>query len=116
MSDYTENGGIQVDTYTDTDEELANRWQVILLNDEEHTYEYVIALIQEVFNKDFEEAFDLTHTIDKQGAAVVVTVPKEEAEKYQQKVKSWGADPSMIFSGKMSTGPIQCEIEPVEGA
>lgn len=116
MSDYegeTE-GGIEVFTQEQTDTQLTPNWNVILLNDEEHTYDYVIALIQEVFKKDKEEAFVLTYKIDKTGSAICATCSRERAELYQQQVKAWGCDPIMLLSGKQSTGSIQCEIEPAE--
>ena len=107
-----ERPGIEIKEETST--KTAPMWHVILLNDEEHTYQYVIALIQEVFKKEQEEAFQLTFKIDKEGQAICVTCSKERAELYQEQVKSWGVDPLMIFNGKMSTGSIACVIEPAE--
>lgn len=106
--------GIEVFTQDQTDTKLTPNWNVILVNDEEHTYDYVIALIQEVFKKDKEEAFILTYKIDKTGSAICATCSRERAELYQQQVKAWGADPIMLLSHKKSTGSIQCEIEPAE--
>lgn len=113
MSDYESSESIFTDTNTDTEDKLTPRWQVILVNDEEHSYEFVIALIQEVFKKDFEEAFQLTKSVDMSGSAVITVCSKERAELYQQQVHAWGADPSMILTGRASTGPIQCSIEPI---
>jgi ATP-dependent Clp protease adaptor protein ClpS len=105
-----------IETFTKTEEETKTlpMWHVIILNDEEHTYQYVISLIQEVFKLDKEKAFQLTFKIDKEGQAICATCSKERAELYQQQVKSWGIDPLMILSGKKSTGSIACVIEPAE--
>ena len=110
----TPEGGIEVFTQEQTDTKTTPMWNVILLNDEEHTYDYVMALIQEVFKKNKEDAFVITYKIDKTGSAICATCSREQAELYQQQVKSWGADPIMILSNKPSTGSIQCEIEPAE--
>ena len=116
MSEYegSPEGGIEVFTQEQTDTKTTPMWNVILINDEEHTYDYVMALLQEVFKKEKEQAFVITYKVDKTGSAIVVTVPKERAELYQEQVKSWGADPIMLLSNKQSTGSIQCEIEPAE--
>jgi ATP-dependent Clp protease adaptor protein ClpS len=112
MSDYESSTSVETDV--NTSQKIAPRWHVILLNDEEHTYEYVIALIQDVFKKEYEQAFSLTKKIDQEGQAICTTVSKERAELYQEQVKSWGADPLMLISGKMSTGAIACVIEPAD--
>ena len=118
MSEYESGGefegGIEVATEEKTDTKLTPMWNVILLNDEEHTYDYVVALIQEVFKKDQEEAFIITYKIDKTGQAICATVSQELAELYQEQVKGWGQDPIMVLNGKMSTGSIACVIEPAE--
>lgn len=109
-----EQPGIEIFTKEETESKVSPNWHVILLNDEEHTYQYVIALIQEVFKKSQEEAFELTFRIDKKGQAICATCSKERAELYQEQVKSWGVDPLMVMNGKMSTGSIACVIEPAE--
>src|SRR6476661_8409828 len=40
-------------------------YHVIIWNDEEHTYEYVIELLMTLFNHDVEKAFQITKEVDK---------------------------------------------------
>jgi ATP-dependent Clp protease adaptor protein ClpS len=86
-------------------------WKVIILNDEEHSYDFVVQLLMEVFSHNIDKAIQLTIEIDKEGQAIVDTTTKERAELKQDQVKSKGRDPRM---GARSTGPLKCVIEPAE--
>jgi ATP-dependent Clp protease adaptor protein ClpS len=97
-----------------TNQKIAPRWQVILLDDNEHTYEYVIILAQKIFKRSYDEAFEIAKQVDKNGRAICAVCSKEKAELYQQLVKGFGADPLILFHGKTSTGSMGCVIEPLE--
>ncbi len=86
-------------------------WNVIILNDEEHSFEYVIELLTQIFNHDQQSAINLTIQIDKEGRAIVDTTSRERAELKQEQVHAKGRDYRM---GNRSTGPLKCEIEPAE--
>ncbi|HYW79683.1 MAG TPA: ATP-dependent Clp protease adaptor ClpS [Thermoguttaceae bacterium] len=49
------------------------RYHVILWNDEEHTYEYVILMLRELFGHQPEKGFQLAKQVDTEGRAVVLT-------------------------------------------
>ena len=49
----------------------APRWQVVLLNDDDHTYEYVILMLVELFRMTAENAFRLACEVDRAGRVVV---------------------------------------------
>lgn len=83
-------------------------YHVIILNDEEHTYEYVIELLIKLFGHALKTAEELTRKIDLGGRAVVYTTHKEKAELKCEQVLSYGPDPRMSAS-KSSLG---CYIEP----
>ncbi|GAC1309112.1 MAG: ATP-dependent Clp protease adaptor ClpS [Isosphaeraceae bacterium] len=85
-------------------------YHVIILNDEEHTFEYVIDLLRQLFAHPQEAAEILTWRIHNTGRAVVYTCHKEKAEFKRDQVLAGGADPRM----KNSKGPLQCYIEPAE--
>lgn len=85
-------------------------YHVIILNDEEHTFEYVIELLRRVFAHSQETAEILTWRIHSTGRSVVYTCHKEKAELKRDQVLAVGADPRM----KNSQGPLQCYIEPAE--
>ena len=86
-------------------------YNVIILNDEEHTFEYVIELLTKLFAHSLTVAEALTWQIHNRGRAVVYTTHKEKAELKREQVVSYGADPRM----KESKGPLGCYIEPAEG-
>lgn len=87
------------------------RWHVIILNDEEHSFEYVIDLLVRVFNHEMERAIELTLQIHNEGQAIVDTTSKERAQLKQEQVHAFGRDARM---GDRSTGPLRCVIEPAE--
>ena len=83
-------------------------YNVVILNDEEHTFEYVIDLLTKLFRHPVRTADELTWRIHSTGRAIVYTTHKEKAELKRDQVLSWGADPRM----SISKGPLGCYIEP----
>lgn len=95
-----------------TDQETRTRrlppYNVVILNDEEHTFDYVIELLTKLFAHPLNAAVELTIRIDRTGRAVVYTTHKEKAELKRDQVLGYGADPRM----SISKGPLGCYIEP----
>jgi ATP-dependent Clp protease adaptor protein ClpS len=89
---------------------LAPRWQVVLLNDDDHTYEYVIEMLVKLFQHSFETAYQMACEVDKSGRVVVDTTSKERAELKQDQIHVYGAD----WRLPRSQGSMSAEIEPVE--
>jgi ATP-dependent Clp protease adaptor protein ClpS len=83
-------------------------YNVIVLNDEEHTFDYVIELLTKLFRHSLKTATELTWRIHLSGRAVVYTTHKEKAELKRDQVLSYGPDPRM----SISKGPLGCYIEP----
>jgi ATP-dependent Clp protease adaptor protein ClpS len=83
-------------------------YNVIILNDEEHTFEYVIELLTKLFAHPLDKARVLTWQIHTAGRSVVYTTHKEKAELKRDQVLAYGADPRM----SVSKGPLGCYIEP----
>jgi len=55
-------------------------YKVILHNDDYSTFDFVIQVLIEVFNKNKDEAVELTLRVDREGYAVVGIYPKDIAE------------------------------------
>jgi ATP-dependent Clp protease adaptor protein ClpS len=55
-------------------------YKVILHNDDYSTFDFVISILKEVFQKSEEEAINITLKVDREGFAVVGIYPKEIAE------------------------------------
>jgi ATP-dependent Clp protease adaptor protein ClpS len=56
------------------------RYSVIFLNDDVTSYDFVIAVLMEIFDHNQESAMDLTMRIHEQGQASVAVLPFEIAE------------------------------------
>lgn len=83
-------------------------YNVIILNDEEHTFVYVIELLIKLFGHSLAAAEELTLKIHHTGRAIVYTTHKEKAELKRDQVLAYGPDPRM----DLSRGPLGCYIEP----
>ncbi len=93
------------DTDVDTEWVLKHQppYHVILLNDDDHTYEYVVAMLKELFGHPLEKGFLLAKEVDESGRAVVLTTTREHAELKVDQIHSYGPDPNIArCQGSMS--------------
>ena len=88
------------------------RYHVILWNDDDHTYSYVIRMMQELFGHPQEKGFQIAEQVDKQGRAVCLTTTREHAELKQEQIQAFGADPEI----RRCKGSMYATIEPETGA
>ena len=80
------------ETVSKSDTELAPRYNVVLLDDDEHTYEYVIEMLRGVFGHSAERAYQMALEVDSGGRAIVFTAHLELAELKQEQIHGYGAD------------------------
>jgi ATP-dependent Clp protease adaptor protein ClpS len=99
---------VEPETTVDTQTRRMPPYNVVILNDEEHTFPYVIELLVKLFAHPLPKAKELTWRIHTQGRAVVYTTHKEKAELKREQVLAYGADPRL----PSSKGPLRCYIEP----
>ncbi len=85
-------------------------YHVILWNDDEHSYEYVIAMLRSLFGYPPEKGFLLADKVDKSGCAVVYTTTKEHAELKQEQIHAFGPDDEV----PECAGSMSATIEPAE--
>ena len=79
------------------------RYHVILWDDSEHTYDYVIGMLQQLFGHPFEKAYEMAKQVDSQGRVIVLTTTLEHAELKRDQIHSFGKDPlATKCSGSMS--------------
>jgi len=95
-------------THQQTSSRTLPPYNVIVLNDEEHTFEYVIDLLTKLFGHSLTSAEALTWKIHNTGRAVVYTTHKEKAGLKRDQVLAYGPDPRM----SISKGSLGCYIEP----
>ncbi len=109
---------IQITPGTGTGTGLENRddvppqYQVVLLNDEEHTYEYVIEMLCTIFFISAETAYKHACEVDAMGRTVVIVCELEQAEFGRDQIHAYGADPRM----PVSKGSMSAVVEPVGSA
>jgi ATP-dependent Clp protease adaptor protein ClpS len=77
---------------TKPDVKQPHLWNVVLLDDAEHSYEYVIELAIKLFRHPPQKAMQIAKTVDTQGRAVLLTVHRELAELKQEQVHAFGPD------------------------
>jgi ATP-dependent Clp protease adaptor protein ClpS len=67
-------------------------WHVVLLDDDDHTYAYVIEMLGKLFGHSPEKAYRLACEVDSAGRVVVDTTTFERAEFKQQQIHAYGPD------------------------
>jgi len=67
-------------------------YHVVLLNDDEHTYDYVIEMLGRIFRIDGLKAFKLAQEVDVRGRAIVHTALLEQAEFKRDQIHAYGSD------------------------
>ncbi|MBM4108916.1 MAG: ATP-dependent Clp protease adaptor ClpS [Phycisphaerae bacterium] len=85
-------------------------WNVVLLDDQDHTYEYVIRMVRELFAMDAARAFRVASAVDGEGRAVCLTTHKEHAELKRDQILAYGKDPLIACCA----GSMSAVIEPAE--
>ena len=86
------------------------QYRVMLLNDDTHSYEYVIQLLHEIFGFDENIAFQMAKSVDRDGRVAVYEGPLEHAEFKQLQIEAFGADPGI----PASQGPMTTELEAIK--
>jgi ATP-dependent Clp protease adaptor protein ClpS len=88
------------------------RYHVILWDDDDHTYEYVIRMMKELFAHSTERGFQIAKEVDTAGRAICLTTTKEHAELKRDQIHAYGKD-SLISRCK---GSMYATIEPEMGS
>ena len=85
------------------------RQRVILWDDNDHTYQYVIAMLQKLFAHSAEKSYQLAKEIDVTGRAVVLITTKEHAELKRDQIHACGADRLIARSKGAMSASIESE-------
>jgi ATP-dependent Clp protease adaptor protein ClpS len=68
------------------------RYHVVLLDDDDHTYDYVIDMLRKLFGHTAEKAYELACEVDTAGRVIVDTTTKERAELKRDQIHAFGRD------------------------
>jgi len=85
------------------------RYNVILWDDQFHTPEYVIAMMQKLFGHPVEKGTLIAVEVDTRGRAIVLTTTREHAELKRDQIHAFGKDPLI----RDCLGSMSSSIEPV---
>ena len=85
-------------------------YHVILLNDDDHSFEYVIHMLQRLFGHPKERGMQMAIEVHTQGRVIVDTTTKERAELKQDQIHAFGPDPRI----DRCQGSMTAVIEPAE--
>jgi len=93
------------------EEEFTPLYNVVLLDDDEHTYDYVIEMLSKLFAMSTQQAFDHACEVDATGRTVVMTCELVAAEFGRDQIHAYGADWRMA----KSKGSMSAIVEPAGG-
>lgn len=84
------------------------RYHVVLWDDDEHTYDYVIRMMRKLFGHSTERGLLIAQQVDSDGRAICLTTTLEHAELKRDQIHAFGRD-GLIQS---CLGSMSCTIEP----
>ncbi len=85
------------------------RYHVILWDDTDHSYDYVVLMMKQIFRHPIETGFQIAKEVDTSGRAICLTTTLEHAELKRDQIHSFGKD-ELIARCK---GSMSATIEPV---
>ena len=89
-------------------EELVPLYHVVLLDDNDHTYDYVIEMLQKIFIFTVDQAYRHAEEVDRSGRTVLITCELREAEFARDQIHAFGPD----WRLPRSQGSMSAVIEP----
>jgi ATP-dependent Clp protease adaptor protein ClpS len=92
------------------EEQHERLFHVVLLDDDEHTYDYVVEMLQRLFLFSANVAYEHAVEVDTTGRTIVITCERPQAEFARDQVQAYGADPRM----PKSKGSMSAVLVPVE--
>ena len=84
-------------------------YNVVLLNDHDHTYDYVIEMLGSLFGYNPTKGFLMADQLNPRGRVIVLTTHKEHAELKRDQIHAYGKD-----NLEGSKGSMWSTIEAVE--
>lgn len=84
------------------------RYRVVLWDDNDHTYEYVIMMMRQLFGHSLVMGAQLAETVDLSGRCICLTTTMEHAELKRDQIHGFGRD--FLIPG--CQGAMSASIEP----
>jgi ATP-dependent Clp protease adaptor protein ClpS len=84
------------------------RYNVILWDDDDHSYEYVVLMMRQLFGHPLPHGFKIAKEVDATGRAICLTTTKEHAELKRDQILAFGRDQLI----ERCQGSMSATIEP----
>ena len=68
------------------------RYHVVLWNDDDHSYQYVVQMLVELFGHDVERSYEMAVEVDLRGRVIVLTTTLEHGELKRDQIHAFGKD------------------------
>lgn len=98
----------ELETTDEAATDLSPLYHVVLLDDDDHTYEYVVRMLNAVFGFDQAKGFEHAREVDRTGRTILLTTTLERAELKRDQVHNFGPDPLL----PRSKGSMRALVEP----
>lgn len=80
------------------------RYHVILWDDDDHSYDYVIRMMQKLFGHTYERGYEMASQVDSAGRTICLTTTMEHAELKRDQIHAFGRDDRIACcKGSMSS-------------
>jgi ATP-dependent Clp protease adaptor protein ClpS len=100
--------GVSPETEVVEREQRVPLYRVVLLDDDDHTYDYVIEMLQKIFVFTREQAFRHAEEVDRAGRTILMTCERREAEFGRDQIQAYGPD----WRLERSKGSMSAVVEP----
>lgn len=97
----------ELESIEDSDSDFDVPWNVVLLDDDFHSYDYVVEMLCEIFGYSIRKSLRLTIEVDTRKRVILWSGHRELAEMYQEKIHEYGPDWRM----DTSRGSMSCVLE-----
>jgi ATP-dependent Clp protease adaptor protein ClpS len=84
-------------------------YHVVLIDDNDHSYEYVVGMLRKLFSMTAEDAFLHACRVDTEKRVILATTTLERAELKRDQIQSFGRD----WRVPRCCGSMTCQIEPI---
>jgi ATP-dependent Clp protease adaptor protein ClpS len=85
------------------------RYHVVLWDDPNHSFEYVIVMLKELFGHPVTEGHKIAETVNSSGRAIVLTTTMEHAELKRDQIRAYGSSSAQLTSQGSMYATIEAE-------
>jgi ATP-dependent Clp protease adaptor protein ClpS len=104
------NPAVSPETEAAQRDQLVPLYHVVLLDDSDHTYDYVIEMLQNIFIFTLDQAYRHAEEVDRCGRTVLITCELAEAEFGKGQIHAYGRD----WRLERSQGSMSAVVEPAQ--